>query len=186
LHLMSKSDGKSWTMDGTSRTIPIGRPMRPRANSAPGNELQHHLKAIQEEAISVKCSSSFEGPLTSSSFSFDGPLTPSSFDGLTPGSSNLPIPTSTRDVRSPISKCEASQRGAIWNEPWMAWCPVPGSESQPRTVNRPLNGSRTSPPSPAPVAGPPALPGKTFKDVINPPSPMPGPRRIRITQRPTR
>ena len=172
---MSKSDGNAGTMDGTTLTIPIGRPMRPRANSAPGDELKHHLKAIQEEAISVKCSSSFEEPLT-----------PSSFDGLTPGSSNLPIPRSTRDVRSPISKCEESQRGAMWNEPWMAWGPVSGSESQPRTVDRPLNGSRTSPPSPAPVAGPPALPGKTFEDVINPPSPMPGPRRIRITQRPTR
>lgn len=186
LHLMSKSDGNAGTMDGTSLSIPIGRSSRPRSNSAPSDDLKHHLKAIQEEAISVKWSSSFEGPLTPVSYSFDGPSTPSSFDDLTPGSSNLPIPRSTRDVISPISKREASQRGAMWNVPVMAWGPASGSESEPRTVDRPLNGSRTSPPSPAPVAGPPALPGKTFEDVINPPSPMPAPRRIRITQRPTR
>jgi hypothetical protein len=167
---MLQNDRRARTLDEESPAMPDARPTRPRAHSMPHNELEQHLKAIQEEVMSVKWSTSF--------------------DGLTPASSNVPTPRSTAmstfDAELPMSKCEASHGRAMWNEPRKAWGHASGSASESRAVDKPLNASKISPPLPVPVADPPALPGKTFRDVINPPSPMPAPRRIRNRQRQTR
>jgi hypothetical protein len=170
LQIILQNNRDARTMDEKSPAMPDARPTRPRAHSLPHDELEQHLKAIQEESMSVKWSTSF--------------------DGLTPASSNVPTPRSTAmstlDAESPMSKCEASHGRAMWSELMKALGHASGSASESRAADKPLDASKISPPLPVSVALPPALPGKTFRDVINPPSPLPAPKRIRNRHRQTR